>query len=454
MTGAAHTTLANWPESPTVHLRDVRVPIAILDSETVHDVDRDGLVAIDMVIEHGKVSDILPLRSTTAVPSFDARGGQAWTTFADLHTHLDKGHIWPRVWNVDGTIESARANTRKDTIDHWKAEDVEARFEFGLRTAYAQGTSAMRTHLDCLVPGQAEISFGVFRRLRERWKGRITLQASALVSTDLYDDPQNAALADLIASVDGKLGGIVFRLDEAEDSAIIDGKLDRLFALAAARKLDVDLHVDENGSPASMALAQVAQAVLRANFKGHVVCGHCCSLSVLDDANAARTIALVKEAGLTVVSLPLVNQYLQGRRPGETPRWRGLTLLRELKQAGIPVVLASDNCRDAHHEFGDHDLLEVFGCGVRLGHLDVEIGRWPDAVTSVPGEILKGPRRLKKGSSADLVLFEGRTHSELLARRQSNRIVVRAGRAIDTALPNYRELDHLVVPSGPLVAIS
>jgi cytosine deaminase len=32
----------------------------------------------------------------------------------------------------------------------------------------------------------------------------------------------------------------------------------------------------------------------------------------------------------------------------------------------------------------------------------------------------------------------------LLARRQSDRIVVRNGRPIDTTLPDYRTLDHLM----------
>lgn len=444
MTAAGIPQPERWPDSRIVHVANVRVPAAMLAADVASRAGLDGLVPLDLLIEDGRIADLLAPGTVTAAPRFEARGGQAWSTFADLHTHLDKGHIWPRASNPDGTIESARANTRRDTVAHWNAADVEARFEFGLKTAFAHGTSAIRTHLDCFVPGQAEVSFGVFQRLRERWTGRIALQASALVSVDLYDDPQNAALVDLIADVDGKLGGVVFRLSEAEDPTVLDGRLDRLFALAAARGLDVDLHVDETGSPASMTLAQIAEAVLRTRFKGRVVCGHCCSLSVLDDAAAARTIRLVREAGLTVVSLPMVNQYLQGRRPNGTPRWRGLTLLRELKAAGVPVALASDNCRDPYHPFGDHDLLEVFGSGVRHGHLDVDVGDWPSAVTTGPAAAMGSPVRLQRGASADIILFKGRSFSELLARRQSDRLVIRGGHCIDSTLPDYRELDDVV----------
>ena len=444
MTNAGMPRPERWPDGRIVHVADIRIPAAMLAADIASRGGVDGLVPVDLMIEDGKIADILSPGTVTAAPRYEARGGQAWSTFADLHTHLDKGHIWPRASNPDGTLDTARANTRRDTAAHWTAADVEARFEFALRTAFAHGTSAIRTHLDCFVPGQAEISFGVFRRLRERWEGRIALQASALVSVELYDDPQNAALVDLIASVDGKLGGIVFRLSEKDDPAVLDCRLDHLFALAVERGFDVDLHVDENGSPASTTLAQVAAAVLRSRFKGRVVCGHCCSLGVLDDETAARTIRLVREAGLTVVSLPMVNQYLQGRRADRTPRWRGLTLLRELKAAGVPVVLASDNCRDPYHPFGDHDLLEVFGSGVRGGHLDIDVGDWPGAVTTVPGAVLGSPARLQRGAPADLILFKGRSFSELLARRQSDRLVIRGGHLVDSALPDYRELDDVV----------
>ncbi len=43
-----------------------------------------------------------------------------------------------------------------------------------------------------------------------------------------------------------------------------------------------------------------------------------------------------------------------------TPRWRGIPPLHELRAAGIPVALASDNTRDQFYAYGDLDMLEVF----------------------------------------------------------------------------------------------
>jgi hypothetical protein len=46
------------------------------------------------------------------------------------------------------------------------------------------------------------------------------------------------------------------------------------------------------------------------------------------------------------VSLPTVNMYLQDREAGpRTPRWRGVTVLHEMKARGLRVAVAGDNCR-------------------------------------------------------------------------------------------------------------
>lgn len=435
-----------WPAGSRIHVGNLHVPRSFLAGELARDWQGHDQVSLDFIIDDGKIAAILPGGSESQAPMFDADGGQVWPPFADLHTHLDKGQIWPRASNEDGTLDVARARTRADTLANWKEEDVRARFEFALKSAYAHGTAAIRTHIDCFVPGQAAVSFGVFRDLRDRWAGRIALQAAALVSTDLYDDPANASLVDLIVDSGARLGGITFRLSEGDDPAILAGRLDRLFAIATLRGLDVDLHVDETGSPASGTLAQIAEAVLRSNFKGQVVCGHCCSLAVLTDEQSKRTIALAREANLNIVSLPLVNQYLQGRLAGMTPRWRGVTQLRELKAAGVGVSLASDNCRDPYHPFGDLDLLEVFAGGVRIGHLDVAMDEWASAVTTTPAGVMKaahiGP--FKPGMAADFQIFNGRSFSELLARRQGDRLVIRNGVPIDTTLPDYRDLDKVI----------
>jgi cytosine/adenosine deaminase-related metal-dependent hydrolase len=58
---------------------------------------------------------------------------------------------------------------------------------------------------------------------------------------------------------------------------------------------------------------------IRRSFKGKINCGHCCSLAVQQDEVVAETLALCRDAGIAVVSLPMCNLYLQDRVPGRTP---------------------------------------------------------------------------------------------------------------------------------------
>ena len=108
--------------------------------------------------------------------------------FVDLHTHLDKGQIWPRASNQAGTPDAARNAVTADREANWSATDVRTRAEFALRCAYAHGTVAIRTHIDSLGK-QLGISWPVFKALRAEWVGRIALQGVALVPLTAYATP-------------------------------------------------------------------------------------------------------------------------------------------------------------------------------------------------------------------------------------------------------------------------
>ncbi|MBK7469418.1 MAG: cytosine deaminase [Betaproteobacteria bacterium] len=435
------------PAVPHLVLANAAVPAGLLGGGVVETLlpgapDSEGLVRVDIAFGDGRIAGIAVPGAQPApaeAARVDLAGAQAWPCFVDMHTHLDKGHIWPRAENPDGTFAGALASTGADRAVRWSADDVRTRMRFGLRAAYAHGTTAIRTHLDSLAP-QAAITWPVFAALREEWRGRIDLQAVSILLLEHFEGPAGDALADRVAAHGGVLGGV------ALPSPALAAQLDRVFALAAARGLDLDFHADETGDPGAAALRAIAEAALRHRFAGSVVVGHCCSLAVQPPGEVDRTLDLVAAARLAIVSLPMCNLYLQDRTPGRTPRWRGVTLLHEMRARGIAVAVASDNCRDPFYGYGDQDMLEVFTQAARIAHLDRPIGAWPAAVTRTPAEImgLGAGGRLETGAPADLVLFNARGYSELLSRPQSDRIVLRAGKAIDTTLPDYRELDPLM----------
>ena len=426
------------PLTGSYTLVDATVPAAMVagDGSASHG---DGCVRLDIRVEGGRIAEVAPGRSSALGPDTVELGGRmVWPSPVDMHTHLDKGHIWPRATNPDGSFMGALETVGADRRANWHAADVAARMSFSLRCAYAHGTKAIRTHLDS-IPPQDAISWPVFADMRERWADRIELQAVSLLSTLDLSDETARRVADTVADHQGLMGLVPIMAPD------LDAKLDRFFTLAGERGLDCDLHVDETEDPAARALEAVARAVLRTGYGGKVACGHCCSLAVQPADYAARVLDLVAEARIAIVSLPLCNMYLQDRHPDRTPRWRGVTLLHEMAVRGIPVAIASDNTRDPFYAYGDLDLVEVFREAVRILHLDHPIGDWPALVGSSPAGImgLSGCGLIEQGASADLVVLEGRRYSEVLSRPQSRRTVLRQGQPIDTTPPDYAELDQL-----------
>ena len=223
-----------------------------------------------------------------------------------------------------------------------------------------------------------------------RRRGAIALQASSICLLDRFWSEDGEALADEVASSEGLLGMVTTGLGDVDRPLVapLQDQLDRFFHLAEQRDLAIDLHLDETGDKRACTLRMVAETALRRNFRKPIQVGHCCALALQDDDEAAETIRLCAEAGLTVVVLPMVNIYLQGRAAGRTPRWRGVTLVHELRAAGVPVSFASDNCRDPFYAFGDYDMLEVYREAVRIGHLDHPFGDWAGSVTAVPNHWL------------------------------------------------------------------
>ena len=94
----------------------------------------------------------------------------------------------------------------------------------------------------------------------------------------------------------------------------------------------------------------------------------------------------------------------------------GLAAAELLARRGARVTLS-----DARAELLDADRLRSLGVVLELGG-----------------------HTLETFTSADLIVLKARDYGEMLSRFQADRVVIRNGRAIDTTLPDYRELDDLV----------
>ena len=170
-----------------------------------------------------------------------------------------------------------------------------------------------------------------------------------------------------------------------------------------------------------MLAGMVADAVIARGLQGRVTLSHLCVLATLGAAAASALIEKLARAGVTVVALPAANLFLQDRGEG-SPSRRGVTLMRELLAAGVPVRCGTDNIRDWFYPFGDGDMLETALFAAVAGHLD----KPADLVGAVCG----GRRTIAEGEPADLVLLPASSLDDALARRPAGRVLFKGGRQV------------------------
>ena len=243
-----------------IWLRNVQSPAAMVDRPPASP-DHEGLTRCDLRITNGRIAAIAPVGS--APEGIDMDRGQVWPCFVDGHVHLDKTQTWPRQPNPDGTHPGAKAAVIADRSGHYSEADIEPRFNFGLRCAFAHGTAAIRTHLDSYWPN-ARAHWAVFRRLRDVWAGDIDLQAVSICPLERFAGDDGVALADEVADSQGILG---MTTTGEPSSPEFQGLLDRFLTLAEERNLALDLHLDETGDPTSRTLDAVARTAIRRGFK-------------------------------------------------------------------------------------------------------------------------------------------------------------------------------------------
>ena len=212
--------------------------------------------------------------------------------FVDCHTHIDKGHIWPRTPNPDGTLHVGARRGRPATARRAGAPRT-SRAAWISRCAAPTRTAPRRSAPTSIPSRRRRRSPGPSsRRCGTEWKGRIELQGVCLVTIELVRERAwFAALADRVAAARGVMGAATFMLPD------LDALLDDVVRAAMERGLDLDFHADETADPEACALDRIADAVMRNGFAGRVLVGHCCSLARQADDAARATLDKVAKAG-------------------------------------------------------------------------------------------------------------------------------------------------------------
>ncbi|MBV1865681.1 MAG: amidohydrolase family protein [Rhodobacteraceae bacterium] len=419
------------PGSPRYLLRNLRIPPDLCGLKPA----ANGWCQADVLINGRHIETVSQAGEITAenTACIDADNSILISAPVDCHTHLDKAHVaafqdFP-AGDLLGAIDAMAAQKKT-----WTQETLTRRVEFSLRSAYAFGLRALRSHVD--YDNAPEFVWQVLDDAALRWRDRIALQLLPLVNISALAEPQDRRAYYQRAQHYGRLG--LFLYDQPDMEAL----LTPVFQHAKTQGWDIDLHVDEGLDPTLDGLDTVARVTLATGFTGTVLCSHCVALNSYDAVRRERVIAHARKAGLDFVSLPVTNLYLQGRNSNGVPQTRGMMPVRALKEAGAMVSMGADNVQDGFCAFGDFDPMAVLNIGAQVGHLDNPARDWAALITCNPARTmgLEWDGVIRDGAPADLVLFAARTSGELSSRITPERIVIREGNWLVLKAPDFREL--------------
>jgi cytosine deaminase len=379
----------------------------------------------------GKIARIAPaIEPPAGIPTADISGRLVVPGLVDAHQHLDKTRSGRDVANPDGSLAGAiRAFQR--FARGMAREDVMARAEKTIEACLRRGTVAIRTHVN--VGPETELrGIEALNAVRERLAGRMTLQIAALLAPDAARSHASARgwLEDAIVAGADAIGGAPANADDP------DAFLRLLFDAAERRGVPIDLHLDEHLDAARHRFREVIDLTKAAGLQGRVVAGHCSALGALPGADARRIIEGLAAASIGVVTLPAANLYLLGRE-ADCLHPRGLTRVKALIEAGVPVAAASDNIQDAFVPVGTGDLLEIARWTMLAAHFD---GGDFDAafrmVTSNAAGLLGlSHYGLHEGARADLLITSAEDPADLIAGGPLERVVLVGGQVAAGDLP-------------------
>ena len=391
---------------------------------------RDDDPLTDIAITDGKIVAIEPGIEVQADEVIDAGGRAVIPGLVEAHLHLDKALLHRRLPARFGTLDEA---IRVTGILKGKQErnDVLDRSRQVLDMAVKHGTVAVRAHPDVdLIQGL--IGVETLLELKQEYDDLLDLQIVAFPQEGILKSGGTYELMiEAMRLGADVVGGCPYNeLTWADTTRHID----MVFELAQRFDAPVDMHADfadDTSDQRFAAVSYIAKKTIETGYQGKVALGHVTSLGALDPDELAPVAESLREAGISIVTLPATDLYLGGRKDRQNPR-RGLTPVKALYTAGVNVAYSSNNVRNAFTPFGKADMLQV---GNMLAHVAqfgvpehqlavLEMGTY-NAARAIGLEKRYG---IAVGRQADLVILDTFRVADALLDIPSRLWVVKRGR--------------------------
>lgn len=356
---------------------------------------------VDVAIKDGKIAKIKEDIAESAEKEIKADGRVLIPGLIEAHLHLDKALIADRKPNKSGTLEEAIKVTGELKPTFTK-EDIENRAKAALDMLIKHGVTYIRTQSE-FDPSGGFGGFETIMKLKEEYKDVINIQVSAFPQEGIIKSPGTLDMMHKAMEMGADVvGGIPYNDTDAEEH------IDLVFNLAKKYDKPLDLHQDFMDDFEGSSIEYLCQKTIDEEYKGKVSVGHLTSLGAVPKDKLDKIIAKMAEAGINVFSLPATDLHLGGRNDEYNVR-RALTPIRDLRDGGVNVSIATNNIRNPFTPYGTGDIIQTAMLAIPTAHLG-----GADDLPTVLDMITKNPAKalgikdygLKVDNPANMVLLD------------------------------------------------
>jgi len=380
----------------------------------------------DVAVKDGQIVAIMPrFEGEVAAREIQADGRVLLPGLIESHLHLEKAQVMDRKANRSGTLQEAIAVSAalKPTFTR---EDILERARKTLRMMVGYGSVCVRAHSE-FDPAQGFTGVDTVLELKKEFKDIIDIQITAFPQEGIIKAPGTEAMMhEAIKRGCDVVGGIPYNDTNAEEH------IDLVFRIARQYDLDLDFHQDFSDNADKMSIRYLAEKTIENRYEGRVSVGHLTSLGAAPPEQLTDIVALIRDAGIHVMCLPMTDLHLGARNDTHNVR-RTLTPVRALRDAGVNVCLATNNIRNPFTPFGNGDLFQVAMLAIPACHL----GGADDQATVLPMITANPAKALKlknygvaEGNNADLVLIDAKKVSETIIDMPDRLFVIKRGKIV------------------------
>jgi cytosine/creatinine deaminase len=368
-----------------------------------------GAPPVDIGIAGGRIAAIeRGLRSDAE--ALDAGGRLVSPGLIETHIHLDKSRILDRC-----TPSPNRGRDHMQRVSAVKpgftVEDVYARARTTLEACILHGATHMRTHVE-VDPNVGLRGYEALQQLGQDLAWAIDLELCVFAQEGMTNVPQTDANVEACLQRGARVVGGAPAFDPDPE-----GQIRRVFELARAYDVDVDIHLDVGHTIDDLDIPLVCELTEAQGWGGRVAIGHGAKYSCLPPAALAELGHRLADVGVTVTVLPATDLYIIGRHQDHAVI-RGVADAHALMACGANCCLSTNNVLNPFTPFGDGSLLRIanlYANTVQRG-MNEELEACFEMLTERPARLLGlADYGLAVGKAADLVVWDAASTAEAVA---------------------------------------